>query len=188
MTQKKETKTFWNEEWKPLKSEGFNPRGGYIISNYGNVKSYSHNRKEPKPLKHSVIKGTPYIVLRDIDGKPFTFLIGELVARHFLPKNKKADSTKIIWKDYNRSNNYFKNISWASKDERREHIHQDPNYVSKKGIRRYSKLTESQVRLIKKKLNDPTRRTRIKMLARQFGISEMQLYRIKSGKNWSNVK
>jgi len=185
---KKEEKTYWNEEWKPLKKEGFNPRGGYLISNYGRVKSFSHNRKIPKLLKHSVIKGTPYIVLRDKDGKPFTMLIGEVVARHFLPKNKKADSTKIIYKDFNRGNNYFKNVAWASKDERREHIRKDPNYQPKKGIRRYSKLTESQVRLIKKKLNDPTRKTRVKMLAKQFGISEMQLYRIKAGKNWSDIE
>ena len=26
------------------------------------------------------------------------------------------------------------------------------------------------------------------MIAKQFGISEMQLYRIKSGENWGNVK
>jgi hypothetical protein len=28
----------------------------------------------------------------------------------------------------------------------------------------------------------------LKMLAKQFGISEMQLYRIKSGENWGHVK
>jgi hypothetical protein len=28
----------------------------------------------------------------------------------------------------------------------------------------------------------------MKILARQFGVSEMQLYRIKSGENWSSVK
>jgi len=41
--------------------------------------------------------------------------------------------------------------------------------------------------LIKKKLLDPNRKTRMKMLAHQFRISEMQLYRIKSGENWGHV-
>jgi predicted DNA binding protein len=51
-----------------------------------------------------------------------------------------------------------------------------------------AKLTESKVRLLKKKIFDPNRKTRLKMLAKQFGISEMQLYRIKSGENWGHVK
>jgi len=42
--------------------------------------------------------------------------------------------------------------------------------------------------LLKKILLDPTRKTRMKILARQFGVSEMTLYRIKSGKNWGHIK
>jgi DNA-binding Xre family transcriptional regulator len=40
---------------------------------------------------------------------------------------------------------------------------------------------------IKKILANPNRKTRMKIIARRFGISEMQLYRIKSGKNWGHV-
>jgi hypothetical protein len=42
------------------------------------------------------------------------------------------------------------------------------------------------VKLIKKKLAEG--KTRMKILSKQFGISEMQLYRIKSGQNWAHVK
>ena len=42
--------------------------------------------------------------------------------------------------------------------------------------------------MIKKKIFDPNRRTRMRLIAKQFGISEMQLYRIKSGENWGSVK
>jgi hypothetical protein len=35
---------------------------------------------------------------------------------------------------------------------------------------------------------DPNRKTRLKLIAKQFGISEMQLYRIKSGENWGHIK
>jgi len=42
--------------------------------------------------------------------------------------------------------------------------------------------------LLKKKLLDPGRKTRMKILAKQFGVTEMQLHRIKTGENWGEVK
>ena len=39
---------------------------------------------------------------------------------------------------------------------------------------------------IKRLLDKPGRKT-MKQIAEQFSISEMQLYRIKSGENWSHV-
>jgi len=40
---------------------------------------------------------------------------------------------------------------------------------------------------LKKIINNPQRKTRLKIIAKQFGISEMQLYRIKRGENWASV-
>ena len=40
----------------------------------------------------------------------------------------------------------------------------------------------------RKKLLDPNRRTRLKVLAKQFGVSEMQLHRIKTGENWGDLQ
>ena len=51
-----------------------------------------------------------------------------------------------------------------------------------------NKLTTTQVMRIKKMIFDPNRKTRLKIIAKQFGISEMQLYRIKSGENWGHVQ
>lgn len=48
----------------------------------------------------------------------------------------------------------------------------------------YSKLTYPQISVLKEKLLNPNLQTRIKVLAKQFGVSEMLLYRIKSGENW----
>ena len=45
------------------------------------------------------------------------------------------------------------------------------------------KLTGVKVKIIKRKLFDTNRKTRMKMLAKLYGTSEMQLYRIKSGEN-----
>jgi DeoR/GlpR family transcriptional regulator of sugar metabolism len=43
------------------------------------------------------------------------------------------------------------------------------------------------VKSIKKTLNDKNRKVTIKKLAEKFGVSEMTMYRIKSGENWGRV-
>ena len=48
------------------------------------------------------------------------------------------------------------------------------------------KLNITKVKSIKRLLAKPGRKT-MKQIAEQFDISEMQLYRIKSGENWSHV-
>jgi hypothetical protein len=45
----------------------------------------------------------------------------------------------------------------------------------------------TKVMRIKKMLQNPNRKTRIKMIAKQFGVSEMQIFRIKSGENWGHI-
>lgn len=49
-------------------------------------------------------------------------------------------------------------------------------------------LTQTQVMLLKKKLLDPNRKTRLKILAKRYGVSEMTLHRIKTGENWGHIK
>jgi transcriptional regulator with PAS, ATPase and Fis domain len=48
------------------------------------------------------------------------------------------------------------------------------------------KLTESKVIMIKKMLRSD--KNRLKMIAKQFGITHTQLNRIRSGENWGHVK
>ena len=43
------------------------------------------------------------------------------------------------------------------------------------------------VRSIKKMLDDTKRKVTIKKLAEKFGVSEMTMYRIKSGENWARI-
>ena len=49
------------------------------------------------------------------------------------------------------------------------------------------KLTASQVKKIKDQLNNKNRRLTIKQLADKYDVSEMTMYRIKSGENWGRV-
>ena len=78
--------------------------------------------------------------------------------------------------------------SLARRTSLKEHHKKNPELIKRKGTIKYSKLTEGRVRLRKKKIFDPNRKTRMRLIAKQFGISEMQLYRIKSGENWGHVK
>ena len=50
------------------------------------------------------------------------------------------------------------------------------------------KLTAVQVKKIKDSLNNKNRRLTIKQLAEKYEVSEMTMYRIKSGENWGRVK
>ena len=94
----------------------------------------------------------------------------------------------MIHLDFDKLNNKASNLKWVNKTEMFLHHKKNPKKIARKGKVTSSKLTEGRVRLIKKKIFDPNRKTRMRLIAKQFGISEMQLYRIKSGENWSHVK
>jgi hypothetical protein len=50
------------------------------------------------------------------------------------------------------------------------------------------KLTASQVKKIKDVLSSKSRKLTIRQLAEKYGVSEMTMYRIKSGENWARIK
>jgi DNA-binding Xre family transcriptional regulator len=47
-------------------------------------------------------------------------------------------------------------------------------------------IKATEVMYFKKMLADPNRKTRLKILAKRFGVSEMTLHRIRTGENWSH--
>jgi len=49
------------------------------------------------------------------------------------------------------------------------------------------KLSADQVKGIKKVLSNKNRNVTIRQLAEKYGVSEMTMYRIKSGENWGRV-
>ena len=50
------------------------------------------------------------------------------------------------------------------------------------------KLTATQVKTIKDAIKNPKRKLTYKQMAEKYGVSEMTLYRIKSGENWGRIK
>ncbi|MBL0105636.1 MAG: hypothetical protein IPP51_18735 [Bacteroidetes bacterium] len=96
----------------------------------------------------------------------------------------------MIHQDYNKLNNKAKNLRWATKEEMEKHQQGSPGVKSYRERTRAKghKLTAAKVRQIKQMITAKDRRRLMKDIAAHFGISEMQLYRIKSGENWGHVK
>lgn len=184
-------KNFRQERWEPFHRETWQDRFRYEISNYGRVVSFVKNPKG-ELLKGGKSQGFLTFVACLKNGKKQACYIHRVVAELFLPK--KENDKFVIHLNYNKTENRVDNLAWATKDEWVAHQQGNPKVKENKIKRRkrtikcYSKLTYAQATILKKKLLDPERKTRIRVLAKQFGVSEMQLYRIKSGENWGDIK
>ncbi|OUR98356.1 HNH endonuclease [Flavobacteriales bacterium 33_180_T64] len=156
----------------------------YKISNFGRIKNCTSDKE--LLVKESFINGYQNLPLKQKrNGKSTSRYVHKLVAEHFLDKN---DGVCVIHLNYEKTDNKVANLKWATKREKEIHQFSNPEFKNiVRKIPSHAKLTETKVILIKRKINDPNRRTRMKMIAKQFGISEMQLYRIKTGENWSWV-
>ncbi|TRZ46419.1 HNH endonuclease [Robertkochia solimangrovi] len=178
-----------NEVWKDLHRENWRSNEKYKISNYGRVISFKYNEKG-ELIEPGSVGGYSVITAIKQDKKNDLVYIHRAVAELFLENPE--EKSFVFHKDYDKKNNVISNLGWATRSELTAHNSNNPKVIEakekKKTHRSYAKLTEAKVKLIKRKINDPNRRTRMKMIAKQFGISEMQLYRIKSGENWGNVK
>lgn len=169
----------------------------YAISNYGRVVSFSDNMENGRLLKSSLTSGYQffrYVLYVEGKRKFKNIAIYKLVAEYFVEKPSEAHKY-VLHLDHSRANDNWKNLKWATYEEQRAHINKSPRVVNAlanlhefKRNTRGQKLTETQVIILKKKLLDPNRKTRLKILARQFGVSEMTLHRIRTGENWSRVK
>ncbi|WNH14422.1 HNH endonuclease [Thalassobellus suaedae] len=178
-------RNYWNEKWKEIQfDENISENEKFKISNYGRIL----NCKDEKEylVKRYYINGYQNLpVKQKRNGKLTSRYVHKLVAEHFL---EQGDGIYVIHLNYDKTDNRLENLKWATKKEKENHQFSNPDF--KKIVRKkpsHTKLTETKVKLIKRKINDPKRRTRMKMIAKQFGISEMQLYRIKRGENWASV-
>lgn len=174
------------EEWKLYHGHNWIEKDKFLISNHGRVKSLRVDTVKGTIIKPSRVSDFPTFQGRTVEGKRSTRYIHKIVAELFMtnPENKPF----IIHLDYDKYNNHVSNLAYATQEELTKHHRNNPNYKKKAFDPSWSKLTYNEAKILKKKLLDPNRKTRIKMLAKQFGISEMQAWRIKSGENWGHIK
>ena len=190
---------FPSEEFEELDMGSESLKLRYAISNFGRLISYTDEFEDGRLLKGSTTQGYRIFryKIRTHTGKlkHFHKFFYQMVAEHFVSQPS-DDHQYVIHVDFNKENDFYKNLKWVTKEEMYEHMRNNPNSIA--GQKRShesrlrngngTKLSSTQVMHIKKRLQDPNRKTRMKLLAKQFGISEMQLYRIKSGENWGHIK
>lgn len=173
--------SFANEKWATIVFEdNILETEKFEVSNLGRLKKVLDNKEFKIIRPGSVGK---YLALRVVQKskKSTSVYLHRLVATYFLPKEK--GENLVIHLDRDNYNNEVSNLRWVDSKGKEAHKLSSPG-----GRRTNAKLTEGRVRILKKKLLDPNRKTRLKMLAKQFGVSEMQLQRIRTGENWGHVK
>lgn len=171
-----------DEKWKDIVVDNMLPSEKFQISNYGRLRSFKVSKDKPKIIKGSWLSGYNIIVIKLKNKKSNTFYVHKLVAENFVI-NDCDEKNHLIHIDYDNSNNHYQNLKWVDNQELKLHRKSDVNYDIKKV--RNSKLTESQVIIIRKMLARGTMRPY--RIAQQFGISQTQLIRIKNGTNWSHI-
>jgi hypothetical protein len=185
-------KKITGESWKPLQFPGSKDlRKKYALSSHGRIASYSKDViQDGKLLEGSLTTGYRTLNLHR-PGNNGTLYIHREVARLFLtkatPKHK-----YVIHRNHKKLDNSSKNLKWATLEEMIKHQQESPAKVAYKKVQsnrsKGLKLSSAQVAAIKKTLKDKNRKLTIKKLAEKFGVSEMTMYRIKSGENWGRVK
>lgn len=184
-------KKLTGEVWKPLQFSGWKQlRKKYALSSRGRVASYSDDILEDgKLLNGSLTTGYKTLNLHR-PGNNGTLYIHREIARLFLKKTS-AKSKYVIHFNHQKTDNSVKNLKWANLEEMIEHQQKSPAKIAYKRVQANRttglKLTATQVKSIKKVLNSKNRNVTIRQLADKYSVSEMTLYRIKSGENWARI-
>ena len=180
-----------SEIWKPLSFPGWRQlRNRYAVSNQGRIASYKKNvLDDGKILSGSLTTGYRTLNLHRPDNKGTLYIHREM-AKLFL-KKPSPKHKYVIHKNHKKLDNNIKNLRWATLEQMIDHQQGSPAkiaYKVKQANRTEGlKLTASQVKKIKSILSSKNRKITIKKLAENYGVSEMTMYRIKSGENWGRI-
>jgi len=175
--------SFMTEKWERVYFEGLPEDYKLEVSNLGRLRRFNKEKDVWRMLKTSRMKG--YHIYSFKFDKSYTKLLHRLVAETFLEKEHESQEY-VIHLDFDKENNHVDNLRWVTKDTMFAHQKINPNYIPVRGKITNSKLTETQVIRLKKKLKRG--KMPLYKIAKEFGITHTQLNRIRSGENWGNVK
>lgn len=179
------------EVWKPLRFSGWRQlRNRYAVSSYGRIASYKQDVvKDGKLLSGSLTTGYRTLNLHRPNNKGTLYIHREM-AKLFLKKSSPGYKY-VIHRNHNKLDNNIKNLRWATLEQMIDHQQGSPAklaYKKKQANRTEGlKLTATQVKKIKDILTSKSRSITIKQLAKNYAVSEMTMYRIKSGENWGRI-
>ncbi len=180
------------EKWNPLQFIGHKVlRKKYAVSSLGRAASYTEDViKDGKLLNGSLTSGYRTLNLHLEKGNGTIYLhreIAKLFCKKPSPKHK-----YVIHINHKKEDNHYKNLKWATLEEVGSHQQSSPQKIAYK--KRQADKTEGLklnaiiVKAIKEAINSPKRKLTYKLMAAKYGVSEMTLYRIKSGENWGGIK
>ncbi len=179
------------EVWKPLNFSGWRHlRNRYAVSSFGRIASYKENVLEDgKLLSGSLTTGYRTLNLHRPGNKGTLYIHREL-AKLFLTKSS-LQHKYVIHRNHNKLDNNIKNLRWATLEQMVSHQQGSPAKIAYKEKQANKteglKLTATDVKKKKKILNSKNRSITIRQLAKNYGVSEMTMYRIKSGENWGRI-
>lgn len=179
------------EVWKPLVFSGSKElRNRYAVSTHGRIASFKKDVLEDgKLLNGSLTTGYRTLNLHR-PGHKGTLYIHRELAKLFM-KRPSPKHKYVVHINHNKLDNRIKNLRWATLEDMIGHQQKSPAKIAykKKQASRDTglKLNAVQVRRIKDQLNNKNRKVTIKQLADKYSVSEMTMYRIKSGENWGRV-
>ena len=184
-------KKMTGEVWKSLQFPGWKElRKKYAVSSNGRIASYTEDlHADGKLLNGSLTTGYRSLNLHRAESKS-TLYVHREVARSFHKKTSPKQKF-VLHLNHDKLDNRAKNLKWATQQEVAEHQQNSPAKLAYKEVQaartKGLKLSLAQVRTIKKSLGDPKRKLTYRQLAEKYGVSEMTLYRIRSGENWASV-
>lgn len=179
------------ETWKPLIFPGWKElRNRYALSDAGRIASYKKDVLEDgKLLSGSLTTGYRTLNLHHKKSKSTLYIHSEIM-KIFRKKNS-PKYKYVIHLNHNKLDNRIKNLRWATFEQMIRHQQKSPAkiaYKEKQASRIAGlKLTATQVKSIKDILKNKTREMTIKKIAQRYAVSEMTIYRIKSGENWARI-
>jgi hypothetical protein len=178
-------KSHWNERWSKVKAKADTKKCNYLFSDYGRLKSVDKMSGNEKLLRGSLMKqGFMQLNLKLEDGVRQGFYVHQLVASKFIKKDK--SKPMLIHIDGNKLNNYWENLQRVDRAGMTQHqIAQGVYLHENRKMPSHAKMNETKVRLLKKRLQEG--KTKRKVLAKSFGITETQVRRIEKGENWGHV-
>ena len=184
--QNQTVKVFWNEQWKKVDFGKPTKNCDYHISNFGRIKSVDKLTNRERLLKGAKARGGLIMLNQKLkDNSTGIVYIHRFVAENFLDRTS-PEQEYILHIDYDKSNNMVNNLRWATEDDWKEYQKKNPHHKGRPARTKNYKLTETQVRLMKKMLLRG--KTKRKIIARKFGVSENCAYKIEKGIRWSHIE
>ena len=157
------------------------------MSSHGRVASYTDDVLEDgKLLNGSLTTGYRSLNLHRPNSKGTIYIhreVAKLFQKKASPKHK-----FVVHTNHNKLDNRASNLKWATQEEVAKHQQKSPAKIAYKAVQASRtvglKLNATQVKPLKNYWRIQNANLPIRQLAEKYSVSEMTLYRIKSGENW----